>query len=248
MIAEKTQSHIDIPLIATEPGWLIADKPWGISVHNDPGKDLCSLITTRIKADSDLSAKVAYDPGFGLHPVHRLDRHTSGVILLACNQDIFRYYSAQFENRTVRKQYIALLHGKLGDKNNGLWNMPLSTKPGGRSNPKGSGIKQKAETIYRIRGYSRHYTMIECEPLTGRKHQIRRHAKLSGHPVVGDLRYGPTRALKFLKATHGFNRLALHAGSISINPPNRTEMITVRSLQLPVEIQKLFEDDQPEST
>ena len=90
--------------------------------------------------------------------------------------------------------------------------------------------------------------MIECEPLTGRKHQIRRHAKLVGHPVVGDPRYGATRALKFLKATHNFNRLALHSSSISMMPPDRTEMITVRSLQFPVEIQKLFEDDQPDST
>lgn len=248
MMTDKTQNHIDIPLIATEPGWLVAEKPCGISVHNDPGKDLCAQITTRIKTDSDLCAKVEYDPGFGLHPVHRLDRHTSGVILLACNHDIFRYYSAQFENRSVRKQYIALLHGKLSKENNGLWDMPLSKKPGGRRNPNGSGIKQKAETRYCIRRYSRHYTMIECEPLTGRKHQIRRHAKLVGHPVVGDPRYGTTRALKFLKATHGLNRLAMHAGSISIKPPNVTEMITVRSLQLPVEIQKLFEDDQPDST
>ncbi|MCP4627744.1 MAG: RNA pseudouridine synthase, partial [bacterium] len=191
-----------------ETGWLVADKPSGMSVHNDPGHDLCSQLDAIVQKNPAMCRKLGYDSDFGFHPVHRLDRQTSGVILFACTSDVLRHFSHQFENRTVKKQYIALLHGNLREDTESIWTYPLGLKAGGRSNPKGSGSKQTASTRYRVLEYSRHYTLIECEPLTGRKHQIRRHAKLSGHPVVGDARYGSTRAVKFLKTNHGFDRQA----------------------------------------
>ncbi|MCP4630088.1 MAG: RluA family pseudouridine synthase, partial [bacterium] len=189
--------------------------------------------------------KLGYDSDFGFHPVHRLDRQTSGVILFACTSDVFRHFSHQFENRTVEKQYIALLHGNLREDTESIWTYPLGLKSGGRSNPKGSGSKQAASTRYRVLEHSKHYTLTECEPLTGRKHQIRRHAKLSGHPVVGDARYGSVRAVKFLKTNHGFDRQALHAVSLSIQPPDSSEKITLRTVQIPDAIQTLFQNDQP---
>lgn len=232
-----------IPVITTGKGFLFVDKPSGVSVHNDR-KNVCSMILDFLRPNKKLLNQIDFDPSFGMNAVHRLDRDTSGIILLACNPQIFKYFSRQFEERTVKKKYVALLHGNLAlPDEKGLWSWPLSRKPGGRVAPSGKGDKQPCETQVTIVHASPHYTWVECTPHTGRKHQIRRHAKLSGHPVVGDSRYGSPRSLKFLSSKRGFNRLALHSASISIRLPERSETKEIRSPKIPEDIEKLFNDD-----
>ena len=142
-------------------------------------------------------------------------------MLLAVNREAFQFFSKQFEGRTVVKQYIAILHGNLGnedgDGSGGIWNWPLSKAAGGRKNPAGASKRQPCETRYCAMGHSQHYTMVAVEIISGRTHQIRRHAKLSGHPVVGDNRYGSVRALNYLKKKMNFTRLALHAHSLTVS-------------------------------
>ena len=233
-----------IPVIAIGSGWLAVEKPAGLSVHNDPENDLCSRIQAAFEADAVLQAALNYDPAFGVHPVHRLDRETSGVMVLACSAGVFRYLARLFEAHQVEKIYRALLHGRLEAEapEQSLWDWPLSREAGGRRHPAGTGRKMPCRTRFEILDYSAHYTLVQLRLETGRKHQIRRHAKLAGHPVVGDDRYGSARAIAHLKSK-GFNRLALHCMEIGFVPSSDSEFMVIRSPELPESIHRLFEKD-----
>lgn len=236
-----------IPVLAAGKGWLAVDKPAGVTVHNAPGQDICSLASAFIQKEPAVSGRIDMDPDFGVNPVHRLDRETSGVILLAATSEMFRFFSKQFESRQVKKRYIALLHGRLenpqGSDPWGTWRWALSNTAGGRLSPEGNGPRQVGETHYRVLGHSAHYTLVSIDLRTGRKHQIRRHAKLSGHPVVGDVRYGSRRAANTLKRNFAFNRLALHACALTLLLPGGIEPETIKTPAMPSRMQDLFEND-----
>lgn len=236
-----------VSVLAVGKGWLVVEKPAGISVHNAPGEDLCSRAAAILKKAPEAMKMIAMDPEFGIHPVHRLDKETSGLVLLAAEPETFRFFSKQFESRQVKKLYVALLHGRLEKTENGdapaAWQWPLAKTAGGRQNPQGSGEKQPSHTDYRVLEYSAHYTLVEIEPLTGRKHQIRRHAKLAGHPVVGDSRYGSLRAVNYLKENFGFDRLALHACALAFKPPDSHVDRTIRTQDIPRQMKDLFASD-----
>jgi RluA family pseudouridine synthase len=238
---------IRIPVLAVGKGWLAVDKHAGMSVHNEPGGDLCSLVSAFIQKETVIRERTGMDPDFGVNPVHRLDKETSGVILLAVNREMFRFFSNQFESRQVKKRYVALLHGMLENPERsspwGTWDWALAKTAGGRHHPEGSGDRQESLTRYRVLDRSAHYTMVEIELLSGRTHQIRRHAKLSGHPVVGDARYGSTRAINYLKRNHAFDRLALHARALTLHLPGGNEPDIIETHAIPEQIQDLFQKD-----
>jgi 23S rRNA-/tRNA-specific pseudouridylate synthase len=237
-------NNMHLTVISMEPGWIAVEKPCHISIHNEPGKDLCSLVLSHLINDFEPAEYSECDFSYGVHAVNRLDKQTSGVVILACRPDSFRFLASQFENRKVEKIYYALLHGafKPGHKK-GLWNWPLTKKAEGGSFPQGKGERVSSVTQYQIIETSSHYTMVELNPLTGRKHQIRRHAALAGHPVVGDNRYGTARSLRYLKSRFGFNRFALHCMSITLKLPGKDLPQTLTSPGLPKEITDLFEMD-----
>jgi len=228
-------------------GWLVVDKPAGLTVHNAAGQDLCSLTSDRIRKEATFKDQIDMDPKFGVHPVHRLDKETSGVMLLAVNREIFRFFSKQFESRQVEKQYVAILHGRLENPEEngpwGIWEWPLSESAGGRRNPEGAGGLKDCRTRYRVLDHSAHYTMVEIALLTGRTHQIRRHTKLSGHPVVGDARYGSMRAINYLKRNFAFDRLALHARSLTLQLAEGKAPETIETPAIPSQMQDLFQND-----
>jgi 23S rRNA-/tRNA-specific pseudouridylate synthase len=238
---------VRIPVLAVGKGWMVVDKPAGMSVHNEPGQDLCSLASEFIQEETSIGEQVEMNPDFGVHPVHRLDKETSGVLLLAVTRRMFRFFSSQFESRKVKKWYVALLHGRLenpeGGDGWGTWSWALTKTAGGRNNPEGDGPRLDSGTRYRVIDHSVHYTMVEIELLSGRTHQIRRHAKMSGHQVVGDARYGSTRAVNYLRRNHGFDRLALHARGITLLLPGGKEPETIETQSIPVRMRELFEND-----
>jgi 23S rRNA-/tRNA-specific pseudouridylate synthase len=232
-----TLGQIEIPVIAAGNGWRVVEKPWGMSVHNDPGADLVSL-----------ARRGPGTPGaFGIHPVHRLDRETSGVMILCSEREVLRFFARQFEAGSVIKRYVAVLHGRMqtapGDSGWSTWDWPLAADAGGRRLPQGRGEVKECRTRFRVREVSRHYTMVECEPLSGRTHQIRRHARLAGHPVVGDRRYGSNRSIAHVREQCGFTRLALHAMEIRVLPPGGSRPVTFRSRAVPAELRGLFAGD-----
>jgi 23S rRNA-/tRNA-specific pseudouridylate synthase len=233
-----------IPVLRVGKGWLGVNKPAGLSIHNNPGEDLCAWAETHCLQNKAIYDAIAPDPDFGFHPVHRLDRETSGVVLLACDRETLGFLSAQFEARKVEKRYLALLHGHLEfpEDNAGWqkWTWPLTKAAGGRGNPAGAGHRFPCETHYQLLSRLPRYTLIEIKLLTGRKHQIRRHAALAGHAVVGDPRYGTSRAADYLRHQFGFDRFALHASSLTLKTPGTGRIETISASLLPSQIEALI--------
>ena len=118
-------NSFDIPILASGKDWLVVDKPAGITVHNAPGQDVCSLTSEYIRKESSVPGLEGMGPDTGVSPVHRLDKEASGILLLATTVEAFHFLSRQFESRQVRKRYAAILHGMLagieGDDPWGTW-------------------------------------------------------------------------------------------------------------------------------
>ncbi len=217
-------------------GWLCIEKPAGISIHNEPGKDIVSILGAQLFGLEKTGEKQNL-----LQPVHRLDKETSGLLLLATVPEVLTRLSALFARGEVKKKYLALVHGNFDLSQECLWNTPLSKEAGGRNNPSGKGKKVAAVTQYKIFSQSPHYALLEIELLTGRKHQIRRHAKLAGHPVTGDSRYGSQRSIQFLKEKCNYHRLGLHACKLGFQ--DQSSWITITSDRIPLEMDSLLKQD-----
>ena len=233
-----------IPVVASGDGWLVVIKPSGISIHNDPGGDLISAVQAALRDDR----WPHFDRFHGaMHAVHRLDRDTSGIVLLAGDSETASFFGEQFASRSVTKNYLAVLHGRLAKTvDDGAWHAwtdALSPAAAGRGNPRGGKPHVESITQWRLKMLTRHYSLVECRPLTGRKHQIRRHAKLAGHPVVGDRRYGSSRSCSYLSQKCHFNRMGLHAHSLTIQLPESSVVRTFRSHGLPASMVRLLEAD-----
>lgn len=217
-----------ITIIDAGQGWIVIDKPEGISVHNDSGKDVISFVSQRLKENEELRRQTSCFDSNAIGPVHRLDRETSGVMIVGLNKKTLAWLSQQFAERAVKKEYIALVHGpfNLSTGTEFFWDYPLSPESSGRKNIGGGGKKMESITRVTLLEQVERYSLIACEPLTGRIHQIRRHAAMSGHPVLCDERYGSKRAASYLKTNGIFNRLGLHSRSLSLkiheNSPQKT--------------------------
>jgi 23S rRNA-/tRNA-specific pseudouridylate synthase len=227
-------------VLACGGGWLALDKPAGVSVHNAPGADLLALAAGALGADPLLAARCAWNPAFGLHPVNRLDRDTSGVVLLACSPEALKDLAVQFASGRVVKRYLAVLLGHLaaGEERWGLWDWPLNPRSAGGGQPRGAPPHVACRTRWRVLAYQGACSLVVCEPLTGRTHQIRRHCRLAGHPVAGDRRYGLRNTLA--------GRLALHALALRLTPPGAPGPVTLRSHAIPNDLLELLGSAPPQ--
>jgi len=234
-------SHIKV--LKTGDGWIGIEKPCGISVHNDPGSDVLSIVTSMINNSHDDLKGIQIIKNNHIQPVHRLDKDTSGVLLVAFTPEALSKLSKYFYQGLMHKKYLALVHGNFNESGQTIktWDYPLSKDAGGRNNPAGKGKKVKAKTCFTILRQSPHYTLLQITLITGRKHQIRRHAKLSGHPVTADRRYGSKKSISFLKDNCGYSRLGLHAQSIEI--PDMDPSIIISSKKVPLEMEELLTQD-----
>lgn len=236
-------------ILKIEKGWLAVDKPCGMSAHNDPGRDLISMLTQKIGSDPLLMNRLGIASLFKIQPVHRLDRETSGVILVSVNDEALHSLSALFVNGLVKKKYTALVHGNFDLKpdapDDQVWNFPLSKTAGGRNNPAGEGKQVACVTRYRVIRQTHHYALLDIELETGRKHQIRRHAKLSGHPVTGDTRYGSAKSIAYLRTEKSYHRLGLHCSRLEFALPGKKEIISIASKNPLTEIARLLSQDEP---
>jgi tRNA pseudouridine32 synthase / 23S rRNA pseudouridine746 synthase len=198
------------PRVLYEDAELVAiDKPAGMATVAGGGID----------EDASLHAWVTRHVGGRTYVVHRLDRGTSGVIAFAKTEDAHRRLSQAFEGRAVGKRYLAMVDGHVG-RATGQIAEPLRTFGSGRVgvDPQGS----EAVTRYRRLERLKDADLLEVEPLTGRRHQIRAHCYAIGHPVLGDTRYGANRPVG------GAPRLMLHAAELRL-PVTDGEPLAIRA-------------------
>lgn len=245
-IALPTLESLGVRVLDGGEGWVALEKPCGVSVHNEPGRDLVSVVTQTLGEDPSSLRQTLRAEQPSVHAVHRLDGDTSGVVLFAFGKEAAKHLTRQFEEKRVAKEYVALVHGSL-EPEKGEWALPLAKDAGGRTNPGGSGKRVPSTTGFNVEARSVRYTLVACSPLSGRKHQIRRHAKLAGHPITGDRRYGSKRALAVLAERFGYDRLGLHARSITFVPPGATGEATVTSSdRVPEAMASLLQGDMAE--
>lgn len=206
----------DIKIIYEDDDILAVNKPAGLLVHNVSSSKIhdSSLVDWLIEKYPEIK-KVGEDserPGI----VHRLDKDTSGILLVAKNQKTFEYLKSQFQERKIKKKYIALVEGVIkGDE--GTINLPIAKSKGDfrkkTSVGKMVGKEREATTEYKVLKKFSKYTLVEVFPKTGRTHQIRVHFKAIGHPIVCDKLYGPKKQV----CPSGLTRQFLHANALEFN-------------------------------
>ncbi len=195
---------------------LVLNKPSGTAVHGGSG-----LKFGAIEALRALRPQARF-----LELVHRIDRDTSGILLVAKKRSALRHLQAQFREKTVQKYYFALVMGQW--KNNcKVVNAPLLKNEVNsivRVNPNG----KPSETRFKILEKFEQATLIQASPITGRTHQIRVHTQYAGHPIAWDERYGDRRFDAYT-AQFGIDRLFLHAANIRFVHPATEEKMEINA-------------------
>ena len=236
--AEPSLAPADIPLsiLLEDDALLVLDKPAGLVVHPAPGHPDDTLANALLHHRPEI-AGVGDERKAGL--VHRLDKDTSGCLLVAKTDAAHRALSAQFAARTVDKTYWAFVWGSLGAEE-GTFDAPIGRSVGDRQRMSTRTRRGRA-AVTRWRLVERYAVAewLEVALETGRTHQIRVHLAEAGHPVLGDARYGggPSRARGFhgpglawaREAAAAAERQALHARALAFDHPTTGERVTVQS-------------------
>jgi len=145
--------------------------------------------------------------------VHRLDKDTSGILLIAKNAKSTEFLTEAFKNKTIKKTYLALVYG-IPKKSHGIINIPLRKKIQGKNEKVSPDFEEGKEAIteFKVLKSFTDYSLLELKPLTGRTHQLRVHCKEIGHPIINDVKYGGKKVLR----KDISDRLCLHAHEIKI--------------------------------
>ena len=156
---------------------------------------------------------------FAASPAHRIDRETSGVLLIAKTRRAMVRFTEIFTEGTAKKLYVTVAKGRFG-KPEGLIDLPLQEHQQTGKSKAEHGIKmQPALTRYKVQAYSAEASLLACTIETGRTHQIRRHLAAIGHPVCGDKKHGDFPLNRTLKTKWGLKRMFLHAFKIELEHP-----------------------------
>ncbi|ERK01005.1 RluA family pseudouridine synthase [Hoylesella pleuritidis] len=221
---------ISLNIVYEDAELLVVDKPAGLVVHPGAGNFHGTLVNAVAWHLKDLPSYDPNDPEVGL--VHRIDKDTSGLLLVAKTPDAKRKLGVQFFNKTTRRSYNALVWGHFAE-DEGRIEGNIGRDPRDRLRMKVfdpvSGIGKPAVTHYRVLERFGYVTLIECMLETGRTHQIRAHLRHIGHPLFADERYGGTEILRGNRSSTYksfiqncfklYNRQALHARTLGFRHP-----------------------------
>ncbi len=206
---------------------IVLNKPAGLVVHPAPGNYTGTLVNALLYHYGSLPSQGGGTKGIEQERagiVHRLDKDTSGVIVIARTTEALRSLSAQFKNRTVKKRYLAIVVGIIR-KGSGTIEAPLGRHVKERKKISVETLKaREAVTLFKVKERYKNATLVEVEIKTGRTHQIRVHMAHIGHPVLGDRVYGGAKAARLNDDV--ISRQMLHAESLSILHPDTGHPMT----------------------
>jgi len=235
--APISAEQIPLQIYFEDQNLAVIEKPAGVVVHPGSGirnGTIANALLFHFKNLSDVGGESR--PGI----VHRLDKKTSGLLVVAKNNVAHARLSAAFQARKVQKTYLALVHGK-PRRDTATIELPVGRHSTIRTKMTASPAKGRAAcTEYKLLEYFRGFSWLEIKIKTGRTHQIRVHLSAIGHPVVGDDVYGERSYRELVRKFGDVNRYFLHAASLRFNHPTTGEALEFHS-PLPPELQKLLE-------
>jgi 23S rRNA pseudouridine1911/1915/1917 synthase len=223
---------VDIPLdiVVETSDFVVVNKPAGLVVHPAPGHATDTLVNAVLARYPGLAVGNALRPGV----VHRLDKGTSGLIVVALTDECFQHLVKAMQRRAIHKEYLALVHGALVTES-GAIEAPIGRD---RVNRQRMGIAadgREARTTFRVIERFSDYSLLRLGLVTGRTHQLRVHLSAIGHPVVGDETYG---------GRHGplrLDRPFLHSWYLGFEHPNGASCV-VAWARLPAELQRALDE------
>ena len=240
-VVQDVQTHsepedIALDVLYEDAHVIVIDKPAGLVVHPGAGNPTGTLVNALLHRDPALNAL----PRAGI--VHRLDKDTSGVMVVARTLPAHTALVEQLSARAVHRQYLAVVVGAL--VSGGTANLPIDRHPRDRIRMAVREDGRDAVTHYRLRERFRAHTLLECRLETGRTHQIRVHMQHLKHPIIGDPLYGGPLKLpkgatpELVETLRGFKRQALHAETLEFAHPVGGEPVRC-SAPMPADMQAL---------
>ncbi|TAA68736.1 RluA family pseudouridine synthase [Planococcus salinarum] len=221
--------NLDLEIVYEDADVLVVNKPKGMVVHPAPGHSRGTLVNGLMYQCTDLSGiNGVVRPGI----VHRIDKDTSGLLMVAKNDAAHMSLVNQLVRKSVTRKYLALVHGHI-PHDKGTIEAPIARDPKERQNMSVVDRGKHAVTHFRVLERFGDFTLVECRLETGRTHQIRVHMKYIGFPLVGDPKYGP-------KKTMDIGGQALHAEVIGFDHPKTGEYMEY-SAEMPEEFSELLE-------
>jgi 23S rRNA pseudouridine1911/1915/1917 synthase len=205
--AHAAAEHIPLAVLYQDSDLVVIDKPAGIVVHPAPGHDSGTVVNALLGLGGDWSAAGGETrPGI----VHRLDKGTSGLMVVARDDAAHRALASQLADRTLSRTYLAIVRGRVKD-DAGVLEGAIGRHPRDRKRMAVVAGGRFARTRYQVVERKRTHTLLRCDLDTGRTHQIRVHLAAFGHPVAGDTEYGG--------AELGAGRPMLHAWRLRLRHP-----------------------------
>lgn len=224
---ELVPEEMFLAIVYEDADLIVVNKPAGLTVHPGPGHASHTLVNAILARCPDLTGiNGSVRPGI----VHRLDKDTSGLIMIAKNETAQLGLSRQIKERTVTKKYLAVVKGA-PEQPKGIINAPIARDPRNRQRMAIVADGRSARTEYRILRPLRGHSLVEATLITGRTHQIRVHFSSIGHPVLGDQVYGGRSAL--------LERQFLHAAQLRFAQPRTGAAIDCEA-PLPADLQTVL--------
>ena len=225
---ELTPENIPLDIVYEDDDVIVVNKPQGMVVHPAPGHPNHTLVNALLYHSPLSTINGTFRPGI----VHRIDKDTSGLLMVAKNDLAHQSLAEQLRNKTNKREYLALVYGQIKE-DEGTIDAPLGRNPQDRKKQAVVKGGRHAVTHFKVIKRYDNFTLVKCILETGRTHQIRVHMKYIGHPLVGDPLYGPRKMI-------GKNGQFLHAALLGFKHP-RTGKEMVFEAPLPENFQKMLD-------
>ena len=225
---ELTPENIPLDIVYEDDDVIVVNKPQGMVVHPAPGHPDHTLVNALLYHSPLSTINGTFRPGI----VHRIDKDTSGLLMVAKNDLAHQSLAEQLRNKTNKREYLALVYGQIKE-DEGTIDAPLGRNPQDRKKQAVVKSGRHAVTHFKVMKRYDNFTLVKCILETGRTHQIRVHMKYIGHPLVGDPLYGPRKVI-------GKDGQFLHAALLGFKHP-RTGEEMVFEAPLPENFQKMLD-------